>query len=319
MSKTGRTKKTEYIAVEDLAHHLYLPVAVVMGWIADDQVPMTTDHRGRPSVPTDMIKKLSAHPQYGAEMRKALSDETREARFQSEPAEVHALKKKRIETIEVYEQYIECLTELHKKYIHQINSHPFESAPVAAYLLFSRALSLLGQGCFCLKGGYWYTGAIMREIDEVVDVAHYFIATENTEKGKHALIKWFRQNKAPKHNTCRKELAKWHAKLDPERAEKEYEALLNELYQKKSKWVHPTFSAIREVTGFRINDRVTIDSIDYGICSREYKLLELVDFFRSSIWTCFQSFGLCFKDRLPLTIEDVDLLLAYDKLFSQLE
>jgi hypothetical protein len=290
-----------------------------MRWIVDNPVPLMNDHRGRPSVPADMIEKLSTHHQYEAELRKALSQQTREAEFRSSTTEVITIKKQRTETVEIYEKYIKDLAEIHRKYINEINSHPFESAPVAAYLLFSRAISLLEQGCFCIKSGYWYTGTILREIDEVVDLAHYFIATEGTEEGKRPLHTWFRQNMAPKHSTCRKALAKWNARLNPEIAEEEHEALLNELYQKKSKWVHPTFLAIREVTGFRVNERVFIDSIDYGVCSREYKLLELVDLFRSSIWTCFQTFSLCFKQRMPLTTEDANLLLAYDKIFLQWE
>ena len=322
MNKTKKTtRKTEYIAIGDLAHQLGLSEAVVERWIVDNdcQVPLLSDHRGRPSVPSGIIEKLSLHHDYATELRKALLQEERKAEFLSTATEAMQLKKQRTESVENYEDYIKKLSALHRKYINEINAHPFESAPVAAYLLFSRAISLLEQGCFCLKSGYWYTGAILREIDEVVDVAHYLVATENTEEGKRALHGWFRQNKAPKHSVCRRALAKWGAKLNPGTVESEHEMLLNEVYQKKSKWVHPTFSAIREVTKFGVNERVTIVDTDYGVCSREYKLLELTDFFRSSIWTCFQKFLLCFIHGMPLTNEDTNLLLAYDKIFLQWE
>lgn len=284
-----------------------------------DPVPITYDHRGRPSLPANMVEKLSLHCEYEAEFKTSLRMDSREEEQRNSAIDAIEAKKQRAEVLKTYESYIKDLAELHSKYLAAANKHPFESAVVAAYLLFSRAISLLHQGCSCLKNGYWYTGANLREIDEVVDVAHYFVVTEGTEKDKNAVRRWFRQNKAPKHSACRRALAEYSASLNPEYRAENQEALLNEQYQKKSKWVHPTFSAIREVTKFVVKDRITIDSIDYESCSREYKLEELIDFYRSSIWTCFQTFFLCFKHTLPLTDEDSNLLLAYDKLFHEWE
>lgn len=312
-------KPHEHIAIGDVAHLLGLPEVVVKRWIIRDPVPITYDHRGRPSLPATMVEKLSLHSEYEAEFKISLCMDSREEEQRNSDIEAIEAKKQRAEVLETYESYIKDLAKLHSKYLATANKHPFESAVVAAYLLFSRAISLLHQGCSCLKNGYWYTGAILREIDEVVDVAHYFVVTEGTEEGKTAVRRWFRQNKAPKHNVCRRALAESCARLNPEYCAENQEALLNEQYQKKSKWVHPTFSAIREVTRFVVKDQITIDSIDYESCSREYKLEELIDFYRSSIWTCFQTFFLCFKHTLPLTDEDSNLLLSYDKLFHEWE
>lgn len=317
--KKKTSPKVRPAAIEDLAHNLGLPEMVVERWLAgvDGEVVLMSDHRGRVSVAEDLIEKLSAHKEYEKELKKALIREKKKTEHLNMPLESDELKRQRLEAIDIYEDYIKDLAELHRKYLDISNKHPFESAPVAAYLLMSRAISLLDQASFCLKHGYWYSGSILREIDEVVDVAHYFIVAEGTEEGDRSLHRWFRQNKAPKHDTCRRAIAKWDANLNPEIVESDHELLLNELYQKKSKWVHPTFSAIREVSTFDVSDKVNIEATVCGTCNNEDKLEELVDFFRSSIWTCYQKFMVCFIHRMPLSQEDVNLLLSYDKIFSR--
>ena len=100
-------------------------------------------------------------------------------------------------------------------------------------------------------------------------------------------------------------------------ADADHQSLMNELYQNKSKWTHPTYSSIREVTEFCVLDGVSkIKGLSYGQCDFEYKLLELVDFYRSSIWTTFQIFHACFI-ALPLSERESEQLFHFDKIFMK--
>ncbi len=62
---------------------------------------------------------------------------------------------------------------------------------------------------------------------------------------------------------------------------------MNELYRKKSKWTHPTFGVIREVTAFEIggDDHIRVANMEYRSSSLEHKLHKLSIFFRSSVLT----------------------------------
>jgi len=168
--------------------------------------------------------------------------------------------------------------------------------------------------------GYWFSGSFLREIDETLDVAYYFIISENKDAGQKNLTNWFRYNKAPKHHTCREAISKWKSSINSDHNEAYNRSLMNELYDKKSKWIHPTLNPIREIMIFEEFDgKIITKGYDYKSCGYERKLNELAHFFRSSIWTTYQFFFLCFHDRMPLEDEDKILILRYNKLFQQLD
>lgn len=187
---------------------------------------------------------------------------------------------------------------------------------MAAYLLFSRVISTLKMSCLCLRNGYWTSGSLLREIDECLDLALYFVITKNTSKGKQVLQKWFRQNYAPQHSDCRREIAIHMASIDKDVDVKQHQELLNELYQKKSKFTHPAYATVREVTSYNVDGDTSVVEIDYGPCGYERKLHELTHFFRSSLWSSFQIFIACFVQEFPLAKEDIEYLHKYDKKFQ---
>jgi hypothetical protein len=173
------------------------------------------------------------------------------------------------------------------------------------------------MGSLCLRNGYWNSGSLLREIDECLDVAQFFVITKGTLKGRNALRRWFRQNTAPANAVCRKEIAAWLAGNIKDTDEEQHHELLRELYNKKSKFTHPTYAYIREVAKYIVDDAASVDEVDYGPCKYERKLYELTHFFRSSIWSGFQTFLACFIQELPLLEEDIEYLRNYDKKFQE--
>ncbi len=199
--------------------------------------------------------------------------------------------------------YVDRLEVIHQHYLLQVNDCGYESSEMAAYLLLSRVISTLKMCCMCATNRYWYWGSLLREIDEALDVALYFVISSKTEAGKKAIRDWFRLNEAPRHSKCREQISKHQASLNLGYTESNHMELMAELYNKKSKFTHPTYRVIREVTEFEIfSGEVRLNNIDYGPCASEHSILELVDFFQTSILIACQSFLRCFWE-LPLLEE----------------
>jgi hypothetical protein len=172
------------------------------------------------------------------------------------------------------------------------------------------------MACNCLENLYWNSAVLLRPIDEAIDLASYFIITENTEKGKTDLKMWFREECVISHSDCRNVIAKYTSNLLNDGQDKIQLSYLKELYSKKSKIVHPTHHNIVEPYKVLVGDNwIMHRGIDYAACSYAKKILEITEFFQSSIWSAIQGFLLCFWKSIPLRREDWDVLRLLDKKF----
>jgi hypothetical protein len=307
-------KKVRYIAIEDLATDLGVLERDLRAMVKDLSPPLGADHRGREAVPETCIPDLISREDYLRAVQSALLGE-REARNQTREDDA-AFRRYRAALLASYRPLIAELERVHAKYLPSANQAGFESSGMAVYLLLSRVISTLKMHCDCLGLGHWYSGSLLRDVDECLDLAHYFAISKGTATGEAARQRWFRQNISPSHATCREAISAWQASLFGPEADDHLE-LMKELYRKKSKWVHPTYISVREITRFDITDGVRIASMDYGPCGYEQKLLELTEFFRSSIWSAFQCLCICFQLTLSLTEEDAALLRDFDRKFQE--
>lgn len=311
-----KSEKIKYIAIEDLVSCLGLLKEDVLRWIERDKPDIRLDFRERKSVPTTLIKQYANCDEYARACAKAISIE-RAFRDVDNHTTNQKIKRKRLKLLDTYESYISNLEKIHHKYLDLVNKTGNESSTMAAYLLFSRVISTLKMCCLCQRHNYWNCGSLLREIDEYLAVAEYFTYSKNSTEGKVVLRRWFRENDAPKHAECREIISEKTTTANPIHSKKNNYDLINELYQKKSKFTHPTYLGIREITKYKISDNGApcVEEIEYGASSYERKLLELTEFFKSSIWTSFQVFILCFYD-LPLTKEDRDYLSDINRKFT---
>jgi hypothetical protein len=220
----------------------------------------------------------------------------------------------------VYTTFIDDLIQLHQRYKDTAEFHGKESSVLASYLLFSKAISILSCLCDNLSQGYWYVGSMLREIDETLDVALYFIITTENNSVNLELRKWYRLGFSPPHRKCREVISKWQSQLDPSIEQENHKMLMSSLYGIKSKFIHPTFQSIRDSSVLSIsNGEFFIERLCYGKSSRQKRLWELTHFTKSSIWTSFQQFLFLFIDSMPLPQNDIDFLLNYDRKFRELD
>ncbi|SCY44397.1 hypothetical protein [Desulfoluna spongiiphila] len=314
--KQRKKPKESYIAIKEIAFNLGLIDSDVEEWLSMEQPEIKIDHRQRQKVSSRYLELLSRKTEYEYAKRKSLESENI-LRKKEVGKRKEYLKAERIRLLKIYEGYISDLETLHKNCLERANNHHHESCIIAAYLLFSKVISCLKMGCLNIEHGYWYGGSVIREIDESLDLATYFMISYNSEEGKTHLHKWFRHNRAPQHLVCRKAISRYMSNLLSEIDMQDHQDLMNELYQSKSKWTHPTYSSIREVTQFNTDSGINISKVEYGSITFETKLYELTHFFRSSIWSSFQVFQICFSSNLPLT-EDEDIFIKqYDDTFKE--
>jgi len=105
-------------------------------------------------------------------------------------------------------------------------------------------------------------------------------------KLKRDVLKWFREDRTPQPADIRRAISARVGLELPDHSAEMHLYVMNELYEIKSKWVHPAFSPIREtLRTYPLESTAAITGFDYGPCSYPRKLHELTLFYRSSIWT----------------------------------
>jgi len=183
MSK-AKSKKEKYIAISDVAFNLGLLEADVEAWLSEDKPKLKPDHRNRPCVSENYLEKLSRRNDYEDAKRRSLESDNHVRNIEAGRRE--NLLGERKSLLKTYSVYISDLEKLHKSCLERVNSHNHESSITAAYILFSKVISCLKMGVLTLENGYWYGGSVIREIDEALDLANYFMISQETDKGvKH--------------------------------------------------------------------------------------------------------------------------------------
>lgn len=305
-----------FISFRDAANTLGVIEADFLQWVNVDTPEIGADHMGRIAVRKSYVVQCSSKSDYLAKLENSFRSENIES--SSEFVQVELYQKELSSLIKNYNDHIEGLVNLHKKYLDSAQSHGLESPVFAAYLLFSRAISILSCLCENVKIGYGYAGSMLRDIDETLDVALYFILSKDKDDGKTDLQKWFRLGKSPKHSKCRKVISEWNSQINASIDKNNHEKLMSTIYEMKSKFTHPTFPSIRDCSVMSYaNGKISIESLCYGISSRQNRLLELAHFAESSIWTCYQQFMLIFINSMPLSSEDINKLLECDRKLSK--
>jgi hypothetical protein len=216
-----------------------------------------------------------------------------------------------------YREYIRLLQRVHHKYLTRITPLQRRDGLAAAYLLYARVINLLHLGCVCIEAGYWNAGITLRQIDEAIQVAEYFSTEESSPEHRRDVDRWFRENRSPQPSDMRKALAKRLGLLMGEEQGEKHLYVMNELYELKSKWIHPTFSPVRETLQMEPRDeQAVVAGFDYEASTFPRKLHEITLFYRSSIWTAVQGFLLSFQHQIPLDPGDATELLALNRKFT---
>lgn len=308
-------EKDSLISIRNLASCLGLADEDIEAWIKRDAPKIKQNHMGDKAVSKELLGKYSLSEDYMKALHKALMLENF-ARGSDDPGVNKKYKEKKIKILESCRAYVNDLERFHGNCLDLINAAGYESKFMAAYFLFSRIIAIVKMCCLCLEHDHWYCSSQLREIDEGMNLAEYFVITGDSPEGKKDLQAWFRQNYAPKNTDCRDVISEELTVANPGCTKANNLGLMKDLYEKKSKFTHQTYRIIREITKFKIQEgKVMIEKIEYGSIGYQRKLLELAASLRSNLVPCFPTFIKCFLE-LPLSREDFAALCQISRKLS---
>lgn len=201
-TKPMRNPKDYFVSFSDAAHILGIMDDDFLEWVKEDNPEIGKDYLNKEAIRYSYLDKCAAKNDYLDKLEKSFLLENKEVKNSSKKIDFY--KKERLSLVDLYTVFIGELINLHKKYAKRAACHGLESPVFAAYLLFSKAISVLSCLCENLKQGYWYVGSMLREIDETLDLALYFILSKDNDSGKLDLKKWYRLGSSPRHlDYCR--------------------------------------------------------------------------------------------------------------------
>ena len=308
-SKKG--KEENLVHVDDVTYTLRVLPGQMKALLAKNRVKVCT-FQGKPAIKQGDFKKLAHSQDVHEASLKALCFEVGKREADEKSGKSQRFCSEIAIKIETYRSYIQALEDIHAGYHDHLDPLHDETPLVAAYILYSRVISLLKMGCLCLENHFWDARILLRPIDEAVDLADYFVISQNTDQGRTHLGEWFRENQSPPNSTCRQVIAE-HTQSTTE-SKDWFKGIMTDLYRKKSKAIHHTYNGIMEVYKAKTEDGGIVPlGFDYGPCSYPRKLRDSRRLFQFSISTAVKRFYWCFVDQLPLRQEDIDTLSALDQ------
>ncbi|MBX9924003.1 MAG: hypothetical protein K2Y01_07820 [Rhabdochlamydiaceae bacterium] len=307
-------QRTAHIAIEDLVDELGLLKEDVLRWIKRDNPDISLDHMGRECISIKFLDRYSNEEEYTEALKKALNLENLVNSDNSDMAQ--KWKNQKLESLDLYETYIQDLENLHRKYLSLVNNTGHESKTMAAYLLFARVIATLKTCCLCQRHDHWYWASMLREIEECLAVAEYFTIRGDHPQGKTDLRKWFRQlhHSSPSYTIFCRAISKDLTFENKDFTEKENNDFISMLYSNKCTLTHPCYRFIRDVTKYKTlsDGSIIVEKVEYGACDYHKKHLEFSDLFKSQIWNSFLTFYKCFYD-IPLMEDDRKLVIEICK------
>lgn len=314
--QSGSGRSERLVRFKDAAHILGIPIEWFPRLVRIMGCAVLKDRWSTPCIAFDDFQKLHEHPQI-VEAAEAAALNEAEQRVRDELSGANErFRREIVEKLLEYQQYIRLLQEMHHKYLDRVQPLQRRNGLSAAYLLYARVINLLHMGCVCLEAGYWNAGIVLRQIDEAIQVAEYF-SDESTAKLERDIARWFRENRSPQPSDIRKAIARRFGMEMGEDQGERHLYVMNELYELKSKWIHPTFSPVRETLRMKPKDaQAAVVGFDYEASTFPRKLHEITVFYRSSIWTAVQGFLFSFEYGIPLDAGDAAKLLELNKKFT---
>jgi hypothetical protein len=305
------------VRLKDAAHILGVPIEVFPDLVRAIGCKVLRDRWSTPCLEFGEFQKLHEHPQViEAALDAAVNEAEQRVRDKLSGANDRFAREIQEKLVE-YREYVRLLQRVHHKYLDRIKPLQRRDGLAAAYLLYARVINLLHLGCVCIEAGYWNAGIVLRQIDEAIHAAEYFSTTESTPEFQRDIDRWFRENRSPQPSDMRKTVAKRLGLLMGEEQGERHLYVMNELYELKSKWIHPTFSPVRETLQMEPrNGQAVVVGFDYEASTYPRKLHEIALFYRSSIWTAVQGFLLSFQHQIPLEPVDATELLALNRKFT---
>jgi hypothetical protein len=318
MSKRSKVnhKNQSFISIGEAAYAMRIPRVMMDTWIREGKIRPVIKHN-ESVIPIDVFKNIAHSPMIFEATLNAAANEAQRRQSDRESGLSDKFKKEISKLVQEYRINIDNLEKIHRRYHEKFTVLRNQSPDTAAYILHSKVISLLRMACLCFENQYWESIVLLRPIDEALHLADYFIISAKIPEGTQHLGEWFRENKSPPDSVCRKAIDKYVRSLSPSLDNDLFANAMNQIYRAKSKPVHNTLNNIMEVYQIHFDGNKLIGvGFDYGPCSYPRKVIDLLRFFRSSIWSTVQSFLFCFRlGSTQIDSNDIEALESLNQRF----
>jgi len=303
----------KYVSLQDVAYILRISTRKTYELLNKNSFDIFYNDQGFPFLSQDDFKKIAYSDEIPVGRLEAIYYDA-EKRKNDHELDFDKNHLKELEDLtKSYEKYIDQLKIIHKKYQKKINVLEDETPVCAAYILYAKIINLLKMANSCISKKFWDTFILLRPIDEAIMLAKYFVLMKHSKTGEKHLHEWFRENKSPSNSVCRRALSNHFESIFPGSKER-FHKNISILYGTKSKSIHHSLNSILETYKVDIlENKIQPVGFDYGECSYSFKILDAARFFKTSIWTAYQGFFICFHETLPLQKEDKNLILFYNQ------
>lgn len=320
MSKRKKKKHTKMLLIspDEILQSIRISPAQLEYWIKEGKLEIVRDPGGL--LITASSYRRMAHSREAWELSlQAVAAEAHRRQTDSHTGLAKRFTNESSQLIGEYKGHLDLLQNIHSRYKDAFDVLHNETPDTASYILLARAIALLRMTCLCLENRYWESLLLLRPIDEALNLAEYFIICSQSSDGKKALEEWFRENKSPSNATCREALDKYSRSLSPSWDNDKLAVAMKTIHHAKSKPIHSALNDIMEVYRTSLDsDRLIDDGFDYGPCSYPRKILALVHFFRSSIWTTVQTYLMCIRlGNIKIASDDINALETLNQRFLQ--
>ncbi|MGI6585785.1 MAG: hypothetical protein ACOX3L_07605 [Lutisporaceae bacterium] len=288
------------ISVEEAAKGLKVKPTDIIKWITEGKIkaikqadytfkiPIEEYQRYGKSFPNELRLKIGEYL-WNAQLRliPKVQEEVRE-RFSSNSQLV-------LDRDEIAVNVIETI---HRKHEPEFDLFDDKRGTVAAFILYSRVISLLHSIILLLRGGIPSESFILfRPLWEAIQLAEYFLISEASNENKKEIRRWFEHEETPPARDVRYYLSK---KIGLPLK------ILQELNHRYSKPVHHTYKVIMEsyrgvsMSGF-LGDYSQGFGFDYHQSRIMRDIITLIEAFENLLLSALQGFNMCFS---PILAED---------------
>jgi hypothetical protein len=210
------------------------------------------------------------------------------------------------------------LEKIHTDLISKFNIIEEESAEVASYLLFTKAISMINSIIDNTRNGNLSSNIFFRPFNESIFLACYFLLSRIDEKGEEDLVKWFRENYTPKTSEINLKVKEFSQKHAGEYVASFLESMLYQLSDSTSKSIHNSYSDSLKHLIFNENDRtIVIENIEFLKSSNKREILNYFRYIRSLLLSLYQNYMICYDIELKiLSVEAKNIIGRNIKLLS---
>lgn len=271
----NQSKSMKLISIKNVASILNIDQQQALAAISNLRLDVYFDGLNRNCIDSKAIEIIATYPKLDEYQKESQSRKIVQKTIINSPQH-NGLQQEKIELIQQFlMSHFSELEEIHKAIKSEIKRIGRKSGTYASYLLISKVIAMGKAVGILIENRFWYFGSILREIDEICDLALYFSFCSTDEVIQRNIRNWFEIERIPGNSTCRAALAKEFSKIPGQLNLQDHLNLHSEVYDGKSKFTHSSFNSIVDSAKYELTDLEFPNELNYGTNAVGSDMLEM--------------------------------------------